>query len=182
MSAEGLYAEPAVAAELEAAEAAGELFPHLEHVLCPIRPNCTRPPGHPPPCYVREHVADYTRVRPVGGTPTARRTDPATSHEAAATVTSSSRLLVRDRVLEVLYGFTGDGPLTDEQLVGHFPCTWGPKATPSGIRTRRCELVDDGLVELADDAGITETGRKANRWQLTEAGWAHVRSSYRGDR
>lgn len=89
--------------------------------------------------------------------PAARATDPDTSWAAARSVTD-----LRPRqaaVLELL----SRGPLTDEQIARRY-C--GPRQSPSGLRTRRKELVDMGLVR---DSGVKErmeTGRLAVVWEV----------------
>ena len=75
--------------------------------------------------------------------PVARNTDPQTSHDAAASV--SDILLTQEAVLELLRAL---GPKTDieireawkQQLAMVLP-------SASGMRTRRKELVDKGLVQ-----------------------------------
>lgn len=70
----------------------------------------------------------------------ARRADPETSHEAAKSVVELRKR--QQAVLEVLKC----GPTTDEELVCKYPYfAWEeadyPKQSPSGLRTRRSELV-----------------------------------------
>lgn len=87
--------------------------------------------------------------------PLARRTDPATSHLAAATLDDKARQ--RRLVLAVLRTY---GPMTDEALVNHLSTI-----SPSGARTRRSELVRAGLVQDTGDRLPTSSGRKAIVWQ-----------------
>ena len=94
----------------------------------------------------------------------ARRTDPETSHEAAASIEGLTAR--RQAVLEVLRRY---GPLTDEELVGIYEEKRVlPPQSPSGIRTRRNELVRAGLVEATDILRTTVSGRRAKTWSPTE--------------
>lgn len=92
----------------------------------------------------------------------ARRTDPATSHAAAASVKSAAISELQGWILGAL-----ERPLTDEEL-------WNELAgshrglTPSGVRTRRSELVDDGRVL---DSGLkrpTKAGRPSIAWARSD--------------
>jgi hypothetical protein len=97
-------------------------------------------------------------------TPVARRTDPTTSHEAAASVD------LRDSHRAVADCFDAYMELTDEELlrvyrqrqVGHVY----PAQSDSGLRTRRRELVDLGVLENSGRRSRMETGRQAIVWQL----------------
>lgn len=95
--------------------------------------------------------------------PLARKTDPITSHLAPGS--KASRATIADAVLKTLKKYRRG--LTDEQLVEVYASiTKAPKATPSGIRTRRAELVAAGLVEMVEDReGVTATGRRAKVWR-----------------
>ena len=100
--------------------------------------------------------------------PLARLTDPSTSHEAPANETTRDTL--RQGVLRILRKYP-DG-LTDEQLVTLFDQWHGRRttATPSGIRSRRAELVDEGLVAAHPSReGITAAGRRCKVWQAVSA-------------
>jgi hypothetical protein len=92
------------------------------------------------------------------GTPLARSTDPATSHEAARSVephiTSLQALVLK---------YLKDSPMTDEELVRCLSdCSY---MSPSGIRTRRCELVRAGLVEDTGLTRPTRSGRRSIVWR-----------------
>ncbi|GAA4680162.1 hypothetical protein [Nocardioides nanhaiensis] len=86
-----------------------------------------------------------------------RRTDPDTSHEAAAqAVTRRER--IRDAVLATLRDL---GPMTHDDLAARIP--W---ASPSGVRTRTSELVTDGLVEaVPNHSGKSGMGNRARLWR-----------------
>lgn len=92
--------------------------------------------------------------------PAARATDPATSHQAAASITTDKRRAIHAQVLTLLL----DGPLTDFDLAAHT----GLKQTSVG--KRRHELCTVGLVCEHDRAGISDTGSACCRWALTAAG------------
>jgi hypothetical protein len=86
-----------------------------------------------------------------------RGSDPVTSREAAAGVQGR---LVSDRAV-VLEALREVGPCTDEVLV-EFAQVLG--LSPSGVRTRRCELVRAGLVLDTGRVGRTVSGRRAIVW------------------
>ena len=99
----------------------------------------------------------------------ARSTDPPTSHEAAATVEE-----LREKQKAVLWqlqaaGWTG---LTDEELLGRYEnlVEIQPRLTlrqsPSGLRTRRSELGELGLVADAGATRRTRSGRRAIVWVI----------------
>ena len=107
-----------------------------------------------PPCqHGRTHHCPYCP------TPRARNTDPDTSHQAAASAAPQAAI-IRDLVYATL---TTQPPLTDEQLVNHFYKHHWP-GTPSGIRTRRNELTQQGKITRHHTNGTTTTGRTAARW------------------
>mgnify|MGYP001602556691 CR=1 FL=1 len=89
----------------------------------------------------------------------ARRIDPETSHEAAASVTGL--ISKQAAVLEVLRKY---GPMCDEAI---FDALWREnyKMSPSGARTRRSELVDAGKVEWVGGQVTMRSGRRARVWR-----------------
>lgn len=106
----------------------------------------------------------------VDGRAHARRTDPETSHAAARSVTDLTAK--QTAVLTLLRDF---GPLTDLELVEKygtaaqgFPGVF-PRQSTSGLRTRRHELVDRGLVVEHDKVRLP-SGRMAIRWKVAENG------------
>lgn len=101
----------------------------------------------------------------------ARRADPATSHAAAASLTPDR---LRASQAEVLNLLRQGGPMCD-QAIDAAALVWHTKQSTSGLRTRRRELVDAGLVE---DSGLRDTlpsGRKSVVWRLTPKGRNHGR-------
>ena len=89
-----------------------------------------------------------------------RATDPDTSLAAARqALAGDTPNTIRATILALLAG----GPLTDDGIVKWF-AEHGQPGSPSGIRTRRKELVDDGLVFRHRFDGLSPTGGKAARW------------------
>ena len=97
----------------------------------------------------------------------ARRTDPQTSHDAAASVINIKPI---QKIILQLLSF----PKTDEELVKAYNELTekgeAPWSSPSGLRTRRHELTDIGYVEDSDLRVKTYSGRQAIVWRLTEDG------------
>lgn len=87
----------------------------------------------------------------------ARRTDPETSIAAARSVKVTE---MQGHVLDAL----DDSPCTDEELIARIQDA-GIKATPQGVRSRRAELVEKGLVEFSGKWGHTHLGNKSRVWQ-----------------
>jgi len=103
--------------------------------------------------------------------PNARTTDPQTSHEAAGrvrNVTEQQRAILNILVV----------PMTDEELVARYESIMSaglaPMASPSGIRSRRSELVYSQMVMDSKDRRKLRTGRNAIVWRTTELGWEEV--------
>jgi hypothetical protein len=96
----------------------------------------------------------------------ARRSDPGTSHEAAASVDEISRK--QAAVLRIL----SEGPLTDAALVSVYearsamePTVYPPQST-SGIRTRRSEVTQKQRVRDSGARVRLTTGRHAIVWEI----------------
>lgn len=95
-------------------------------------------------------------------TPKARRTDPDTSHAAASSVHD-----LRQRQAAVLFALRAIGPSTDEKLVARYDRIFPAiPQSPSGLRTRRHELVTAGLVEWAGTKQPLASGRMARVWRV----------------
>lgn len=90
----------------------------------------------------------------------ARRTDPETSHWAAASVdvtTTQSYVLTALRM---------GGPMSDEEIGDYIRKTWPEvKMTEQSVRSRRSELVGKGLVEFAGEFTKTRNGGKTRIWR-----------------
>lgn len=95
----------------------------------------------------------------------ARRSDPETSHAAAASI-SEERL--RDSQRVVLALFDARRRLHDEALLRAQPSADSvPKQSPSGYRTRRRELVDLGYLRDSGDRTVLPSGRQSIIWERT---------------
>jgi hypothetical protein len=91
--------------------------------------------------------------------PRTRRDDPGTSHRAASTVARTTAL--KAAILDALTV----KPMTDGELVGWFRVhSMLPQASESGIRSRRAELVRDGLVIDTRMTRLTTSGRESTVW------------------
>ena len=95
----------------------------------------------------------------------ARKSDPDTSHAAAASVTNLTAK--QQAVLDCLR--CADRPMTDPELAVLYatlaPDEGWPGQSPSGLRTRRSELVERGLVFSVGKRRL-DTGRLARTWAL----------------
>ena len=89
----------------------------------------------------------------------ARRTDPQESWDAARSVRDIRRS--QAEVLSILRRF---GPLTDE-AIAYRAHDVGIVQSPSGLRTRRRELVDLGLVLDTGRRAKTVSGRSTAIWE-----------------
>lgn len=89
--------------------------------------------------------------------PSARLTDPQTSHEAAESVRNITPL--KRIILNTL-----QTAMTDEELVMSIRHSHGLIASESGIRSRRAELVRDGFVEDSKGRSKTASGRSTIIW------------------
>jgi hypothetical protein len=114
-----------------------------------------------------------------GSKPRARITDPETSHEAAASVENVTE--VQQAILRL---FSRLGPFTDQGLVHTYESMFNsgrvPRASESGIRTRRKELERMRLVEHNGALVRLPSGRKARLYELTREGWSMVNGMERG--
>ncbi|WP_319456907.1 MULTISPECIES: hypothetical protein [unclassified Mycobacterium] len=101
------------------------------------------------------------------GEPTAlaRHTDPHTSREAAAGIVGDRLRTSQTAVLAVL---RHHGPLDDRTLVDVYDMLVAtgaqPRQSPSGIRSRRHELVEAGQVVDTGDRVKLPSGRRAIVW------------------
>jgi hypothetical protein len=89
--------------------------------------------------------------------PHARTTDPETSHEAAMSVTNITPL--KQEILQRLMT-----PMTDTDLYQLLTISSRLIVTESGVRSRRAELVQAGLVRDTGERVKLATGRKAIVW------------------
>ena len=92
----------------------------------------------------------------------ARRTDPATSHSAAASVAR-----IRESQARILALLGSHGPMTDEAIFAALQAA-GCQISPSGARTRRKELLDKGLVKDTGARELTKAKRQTIVWAACE--------------
>lgn len=113
----------------------------------------------------------------------ARRNDPGTSREAAETVNVS-----RDR-RAVLFALYMESELSDDGIFAAlvhplFNDEHMPYGTPQSLRSRRAELMREGLVKLVAYAdgtpvyGKTACGRRCRVYRLTHEGHELARSLF----
>ena len=92
--------------------------------------------------------------------PHARTTDPQTSHEAADSVQNLTE--TQEYILKALVR-----PRTDVDIVEIYRnFKYAPRASESGIRSRRAELVAAGLIEDSGERRKLPSGRNAIVWKL----------------
>lgn len=96
----------------------------------------------------------------------ARHNDPITSHEAAASDLPESQSKTQLAILVIL----GYGPMTDTEIIRTYSDLYQfgdvPRASESGIRSRRAELVAMGKVEDSGEFRLTPSNRRAIVWRL----------------
>lgn len=91
----------------------------------------------------------------------ARTTDPQTSHAAAASVTGQT-----DVQRNILYILKTYGAMHDVRLAQHYRSAHLlPFASESSLRTRRKELVDQGLINATEHDFVLPSGRKSIIWE-----------------
>lgn len=118
----------------------------------------------PPRSYL--NVVPLARIAPVS-----RTTDPETSRQAAASLSKEKMRETQRQILEVLGRF---GPSCDEDIATYFRQlseieSW-PLQSPSGLRSRRAELVSSGLVRDSGQRTKTSSGRQTIVWELAGGG------------
>lgn len=96
--------------------------------------------------------------------PHARKTDPTTSFEAAGSVnnlTQTKRIILR---------LVESQSMTDDKLIDLYrtmtELELAPRASESGIRSRRAELVTAGLLKDSGERQKLRSGRNAIVWQV----------------
>lgn len=93
----------------------------------------------------------------------ARSTDPATSWEAARSISD-----LTERQKAVAFMFIGN-PMADHELVAEYSKVMHlPYQSPSGLRTRRSELVRAGILKDSGRRTETPSGRSAIVWELAK--------------
>lgn len=116
-------------------------------------------PGDKPYFPEVQAALDNPDIKSVGLKGLARRSDPATSHEAARAITGSLTA-IQQEVLDFARR-VGRGGFTDRQLEERFNGR-------STYRTRRSELTQAGLIVDSGHTRQLDTGRHAIVWVLKE--------------
>ncbi len=109
---------------------------------------------------------------PAAIVPAARATDPATSHEAAATITVQRMRADHQLVLAALHDH---GPMTDFGIAAKVSAALGRIVKQTSLGVRRKELVTLGLVRNSGRRAPSDTGTSSIVWALTAAGDAEIR-------
>ncbi len=109
---------------------------------------------------------------PAAIVPAARATDPATSHEAAATITVQRMRADHQLVLAALHDH---GPMTDFGIAAKVSVALGRMVKATSLGVRRKELVTLGLVRNSGRRAPSDTGTSSIVWALTAAGDAEIR-------
>ena len=108
-------------------------------------------------------------ISTLGGVARARTGDPTTSHAAAASVDD---LRVSQRAILGVFT-TYQDRMTDEELIRRYDVLVAdgaaPRQSPSGIRSRRAELVAGGHLVDSGKTAPLRSGRKAVLWALPGA-------------
>jgi hypothetical protein len=94
----------------------------------------------------------------------ARKADPETSYEAAASVRNVTE--TQNAIFEII---KKHGPISDESILFRLDTETALVVSPSGARSRRAELVAQKRVEFADDYGMTSSNRRTRLWRIVEA-------------
>ena len=106
--------------------------------------------------------AASSQINKKGNKVKARKSDPVTSHEAAASVKDLP--IIKQTILKILRW-----PVTDEEMIVAYNSMVlqgkVPASSDSAMRTRRAHLVRDGLVHEVG-YGKTRFGRRTIIWQV----------------
>lgn len=101
-----------------------------------------------------------------------RGTDPETSRQAAASISGAKMRETQRVIVEILDRF---GPACDEDIAVYATqlasLDQAPKQSPSGLRSRRAELVTAGIVRDSGDRTKTSSGRQTIVWELAKGAW-----------
>lgn len=97
-----------------------------------------------------------------------RRTDPETSREAALSLDEAKVT----KLMKTIYNLLSVEAMYDEKLIREYLMLAGKYgwdlASPSGIRTRRSDLVKLGWVIDSGDRAVLPSGRKSIVWKAVE--------------
>lgn len=93
----------------------------------------------------------------------ARKTDPATSKAAAASLSRAALTEMQEHVFAL---FVGHGPMTHDKAIERYKAAYGPDVAESTVRSRVAELVERKMLK---DTGITTNnarGRQVTVWGI----------------
>lgn len=107
----------------------------------------------------------YDELLEVAEGAVAKRNDPATSHEAARSMTKEKLTELKVQVLDIV---CENGPISQEHAHELYVQRHGPAAY-SSVRTRFNELQRLGYLKLVDRDGRTKGGRACNRYIGSQA-------------
>lgn len=118
----------------------------------------------------RAHVDESRRLGELADRARARTTDPATSHEAAASIAPEDLRASQRFVLDVFRRYSPHR-FCDESLIVHYGYALKARhvvaaQSDSGIRTRRRELVDAGYLRDSGEKVVLPSGRRSIVWEL----------------
>lgn len=119
---------------------------------------------------LRQAAASYYAAVPRQA-PVSRITDPETSRQAAASISVDKMRETQKVILDILDRF---GPACDEDIAVYArqleSLGEAPKQSPSGLRSRRAELVTAGLVRDSGERAKTTSGRQTIVWERIGGG------------
>jgi hypothetical protein len=93
----------------------------------------------------------------------ARREDPETSHEAAASVTPESISIQKRNIISTLRKLQ---LASDRQIIRAYHRDFGKRVSEQSIRSRRNELTKAGLIEWSGKFQTPPSGRRERLWRL----------------
>lgn len=96
-----------------------------------------------------------------------KRNDPETSFYAAVSTTPALSKEMYNNIYNVLHSNQAISGLTDEELIRVLTTQLKHKYTPSGVRSRRAELVEAGWVKDSEKRRKTVSGRQSIVWAAT---------------
>ena len=98
---------------------------------------------------------------------TTRQRDPQTSHDAGESITAADLSDLQAWILAALTKPHTDNELVAAHLQAYFYGEIKSRATPQRIRTARKELELRQLVRFTGATGLTEFGRKTQKWEAS---------------
>lgn len=125
------------------------------------RPATPRPESEPGQISGQRSILDELNAG--NGYAVARRDDPPTSWAAANSIDPVELTDRQRHVYECIRYF---GPATDTEIAVFYFNSGRPWQSPSGLRTRRAELVDRGLIVDTGTTRPTPAGRQSIVWAV----------------